>query len=76
MNQCGVCGEDFSSVRLFDVHRVGRHEYLFGAEHLDGRRCLEVEEMRELGWELNVRGRWCDPVRSRDAASRFSVSVT
>jgi hypothetical protein len=30
---------------MFDAHRVGKHEYLFDSEHLDGRRCLGASEM-------------------------------
>jgi hypothetical protein len=67
VNRCTACGEDFGSVELFDRHRVGRHAYKF-AEGLqldreDGRRCLDVDEMEEVGWCLNGRGRWIDPAR-------------
>jgi hypothetical protein len=30
-NLCRGCGEDFTSTRLFDEHRVGKHEYVFDA---------------------------------------------
>jgi hypothetical protein len=53
---CTTCGRDFSGDAMFDRHRVGNHAYLY-AEGLamnppreDGRRCLEPEEMRALGW--------------------------
>jgi hypothetical protein len=29
LNQCGACGCDFTSVRLFDAHRVGNHGYTY-----------------------------------------------
>jgi hypothetical protein len=48
MNLHASCGGDFTSVRLFDAHRVGAHAYLY-AEGLkreppreDGRRCLSA----------------------------------
>jgi hypothetical protein len=31
----------------------------------DGRRCLDAEEMRELDWVLDKRGRWTDPASAR-----------
>ena len=50
MNLCRTCGEDFGSVRAFDAHRLGRHEYLYSDEQPDGRRCLSVEEMLVQGF--------------------------
>lgn len=54
LNQCVVCGSDFTSIEYFDRHRVGKHEYTF-AEGMrmtpsreDGRRCLDEEEMRAV----------------------------
>jgi hypothetical protein len=38
-------------------------------EHEDGRRCLDEEEMREAGMELDKRGRW------RIALSELSLAV-
>ena len=35
----------------------------------DGRRCLDAEEMRALGWTLDKRGRWTDP----ESANRVRV---
>jgi hypothetical protein len=71
VNACVPCGEDFSSVRLFDRHRVGLHEFTL-SEGLrmdppreDGRRCLATDEMAALGWERNARGQWFDPVDAR-----------
>ncbi len=42
------CGADFTSLELFDRHRVGRHEP-------DDRRCLSVDEMSENGWQRDSR---------------------
>ena len=68
-NGCSACGRDFSALRYFDAHRVGVHAYTYW-EGLrrdppveDGRRCLDVEEMRSLGWALDRNGRWSDPAR-------------
>ncbi len=73
MNECGACRQDFSSVELFDRHRVGVHAYTFW-EGLrmdiaveDGRRCLDEDEMQEKGWRRNSLGRWFDPVRASRA---------
>ena len=47
-NLCRTCGEDFTSARLFDEHRVGKHEYLhdpWDDSKADGRRCLDFDEM-------------------------------
>jgi hypothetical protein len=77
VNLCRGCSEDFSSVTLFDVHRVGQHEYTH-SEGLNrdpllenGRRCLAAEEMAEKGWERNGQGRWVDPVRVERAREAF-----
>lgn len=79
MNLCRSCNSDFSSVRLFDRHRIGTHEYLF-SEGLnmeppreDGRRCLDEEEMVALGWERNRLGRWSDPQAVEAARKSFST---
>jgi hypothetical protein len=47
---CRACGCDFSGDTLFDLHRVGKHEYDWSPEREDGRRCLDREEMLERGW--------------------------
>lgn len=77
MNLCRACGQDFSSVGLFDRHRTGRHAYTF-AEGLrmdppvdDGRRCLDLSDMRSLWWEPNERGAWHDPERSAAVGETF-----
>jgi hypothetical protein len=61
---CPSWGLDSSSTAAFDRHRVGLHAYLF-AEGLafdppreDGRRCLDVDEIRALGMLIDGRGRW------------------
>ena len=75
MNLCRSCRSDFTSVRLFDAHRVGKHEYDWSLDQPDGRRCLDSDEMAALGWEVDSRGRWSDPVRAaatREAFSRMS----
>ena len=77
MNVCGACGLDFSSVRAFDSHRVGRHGFTL-AEGLRrgrevGRRCLVVHELCDVGFAQDGRGRW-GLVAHRDGARlRFSV---
>jgi len=44
LNQCGACGEDFTSLRAFDTHCVGKHELDY-PKHPDGRRCLTPDEL-------------------------------
>lgn len=48
---CTNCGNDFAADWLFDLHRIGVHEYTY-SEGLnfnppleDGRRCMTEEEM-------------------------------
>jgi hypothetical protein len=72
-NLCRSCGHDFSSVTLFDAHRVGKHDYLFDSEHLDGRRCLDASEMTAEGWVQTVKGQWQDPVRVERARQAFAA---
>lgn len=52
---CTSCGRDFVGDSYFDQHRTGTHEYTY-SEGLnrdppveDGRRCMDVEEMRASG---------------------------
>ena len=74
MNVCGPCGQDFSSLELFDRHRVGKYEYLYDAwdeSKSDGRRCLGPEGMAELGWHIDTRGRWTDRERSQRAGENL-----
>ena len=58
LNGCSGCRLDFASLAAFDRHRIGRQEYDFSAERLDGRRCMDEGEMIEAGMELDRRGRW------------------
>jgi hypothetical protein len=68
LNECAECGADFTSLELFDRHRVGRHEP-------DERHCLSGDEMREKGWESDSQGRWTDPARAMRARRRFAVAA-
>jgi hypothetical protein len=68
LNACASCGADFTSVRLFDAHRVGRHQP-------DERRCLSVDEMTTKGWGLDGRGRWSDPKNVRRARAAFAAAA-
>jgi hypothetical protein len=70
VNLCHACGEDFSSVGAFDAHRVGKHELNF-PEHADGRRCMDADEMRAAGMELDVRRRWCIVAEVERVRKRF-----
>lgn len=79
MNVCGACGLDFSSVRAFDAHRVGKHRYTH-AEGLamhspreDGRRCLREDELQAAGFLQNTRGRWGLADHMDRARQRFSA---
>jgi excisionase family DNA binding protein len=72
MNLCRACGLDFAKLAYFDAHRVGVHAYTFREgfdmepPREDGRRCLDAEELRAMGWTTDARGRWYDPaVRER-----------
>lgn len=80
-NWCASCGEDFTSVRGFDRHRVGVHAYTYseGAAmdppREDGRRCLDVDEIRGLGFELDGHGRWRDSAEAERARERFAGAL-
>jgi hypothetical protein len=77
LNGCGGCRQDFTSLRLFDAHRIGAFESGNYQGHIEdwslelGRRCLDVEEMAERGWEQDEKGRWFDPERVEDARRRL-----
>lgn len=58
MTRCSACGVEFGGTTAFDLHRVGRHEYLHSGERPDGRRCLSIDEMLERGLRINKRGTW------------------
>jgi hypothetical protein len=77
MNVCGSCGRDFSSIRAFDSHRVGRHAYLFESDESsssrhDGRRCLNQSELHAAGFVQNSRGRWALAIELARVSQRFS----
>ena len=76
MNGCSACRENFGSVYAFDSHRIGTHEYLFSPDdpsRLDGRRCRAVIELKALGWNKDVQGRWRTPAKvvSEDGGTRW-----
>ena len=70
LNQRGACGEDFTSLTLFDRHRVGKHELDY-PEHEDGWRCLTLEQMQERGRQRDRKGRRQDPVQVERAPDAF-----
>jgi hypothetical protein len=72
LNGCGQCHQDFTSLRLFEAHRVG-DQGLDYTEHENGRRCLDTEEMQTRGWTQNDKGRWYDPAEAERARERFSA---
>lgn len=81
LNECGACGEDFSSARNFDLHRVGVHAYTYGEGvkmepmREDGRRCLGVDEFEALGLALDKRGRWSHSERVAQTRARFAEAL-
>lgn len=74
LNGCGACCADFTSTRLFDAHRVGKHAYEFSPDRPDGRRCLATSEMVENGWKQDEKDRWFDPVAVEAARRAFSAA--
>jgi hypothetical protein len=58
MNLCPTCRQDFGSVRAFDAHRLGKHDYLYSDKQPDGRRCMSITEIRVQGFAKNAAGRW------------------
>jgi len=81
LNYCRSCGQDFSSIKMFDWHRVGVHSYTYSEGikmtpmREDGRRCLSVDEMRAKGWTLNDRERWIDPALVARARAAFRTGA-
>jgi hypothetical protein len=71
---CRGCGSDFSSLKNFDRHRTGNHALNWPA-HENGRRCLDTEELRELGFALDARGRWHDPERAARVGEHFQKAA-
>ena len=55
-NCCPGCGELFNSTFAFDMHRVGPHAG-------NGRRCLDVDQMRAAGMDKNRSGFWISEKR-------------
>jgi len=80
LNGCRECACDFTSLRLFDAHRVGVNAYTYSESvamepmREDGRRCLGADEMLERGWARNDKGRWFDPEESERARARFCAA--
>jgi hypothetical protein len=80
MNLCSACREDFSSVSMFDQHRVGKHAYTYSQGvamdpiREDGRRCLSAAEMVSRGWQKDSRARWSDPRSIEAVRVAFSRS--
>jgi hypothetical protein len=77
VNLCRSCGQDFTSVRGFDKHRVGVHLYTY-SEGLklappreDGRRCLAVDELEDAGFRQTASGRWELAEQADRARRRF-----
>jgi hypothetical protein len=50
-NECASCGEVFSSVSWFDLHRIGDHAK-------KTRRCLSINEIKALGMIKDGKGCW------------------
>jgi hypothetical protein len=68
VNFCRICRRDFSSLKAFDRHRVGRYEPL-------GRRCLDSTELVKAGFRRNGRGRWELAAHADRARTRFPVGA-
>jgi hypothetical protein len=67
--RCSGCSEQFSSLKAFDTHRVGE----FSVPTPKGpdysrhtRRCLDHDEMREIGLVLNEQKEWSVPISEKD----------
>jgi hypothetical protein len=67
VNQCGARSEDFSSVPLFDAHRVDTHGLNY-PEHEDGRRCLDVWECTSAAGSRTSEAAWSTRSSSRSLA--------
>jgi len=74
VTECGVCGLYFAGTSAFDAHRVGVHAFTWreglalDPPRMDGRRCLELDELATAGLALAARGRWhlaADAMRAR-----------
>ena len=70
-NYCASCDRDFYGLDGFDAHREGRFEYGWSLEKPDGRRCLNADELRAKGYDLNATaGLWFN-VKRRDRMQRL-----
>ena len=78
LNYCRSCGRDFAGVAYFDRHRTGTHEYTFNEglafapPRIDGRGCMDEEEMSEVGLQLISNEHKADSRRHR---SRVEAGV-
>jgi hypothetical protein len=66
LNGCRRCGEDFTSLRCFDLHHVTEK-----VDDVDIHRCLDYEEMEAKGWKRDSKGRWLDAVKAKAAREYF-----
>lgn len=58
-NQCPACGEYFNRTSGFNKHRIGKFD--LPKEHIDGRRCMTIDEMVAKGMRVNSDGFWTLP---------------
>jgi hypothetical protein len=86
---CRTCGRDFTNDKIFDQHRTGSFEHDFSAEHPDGRRCKDDDELIQDGLRpmteeemADSRHRhrigynvemWFDPVKAESDRKRFET---
>jgi hypothetical protein len=66
MNQCPSCGEVFSSLAAFDLHRTG--------EHGVNRRCMTPKEIMALGQTKGAKGQWIIVQNNSRLESVFEAS--
>ena len=71
--QCASCGEAFTTVALFDRHRVGK--YAKPGQLKGTRRCLSAAEMAGKGWAQNQRGFWKGTALSSAQLERLQSSM-
>ena len=69
-SECAACGETFTCLSAFDMHRVGSYSQPIFAQSRSGksqrvigrtpnqRRCLTEQEMLAKGMVKNGKGRW------------------
>jgi hypothetical protein len=71
LNECTVCGEDFASLRAFDMHVLSApSESTFD--------CLQVGQMLRAGWSQDARRRWSSPelrVRAKRTREYFEEAA-